>query len=326
MHITDERELEKVSYLKIDEIDGRAVPLQFCYLGNSEWESWAPTDKGLIRMQMVDLSEGCYFSKEPACKSDSRIGFVEMVMKRAYFNDLVHFEKGILEDINNLTASVAKINLFHELWLHDKTKIKRRFVTTELEYIFKVCRSLFDLLQEVISKIWSRFIYLDSELKTKKLKPTFSQIVFYQNKLSTAQEIADRWLIPIELAEFYHRSGRFFQWLRSFRDKISHGGNSIEPLYIMDEGFAISIDDVAFKGLHIWEKTEIKKNGLGSVRALVAYTILNTLYTLEDFSTVIQSIMQLPYDIAPDYRVFIRGENIDVLHTLHTFVDGREWV
>ena len=319
-------DIQKVSYFKLDELDDRVIPLQSCYLGNSEWESWITTEKGLLPFKMVDVVDACYYAKSPAKETDIYISFVSLILKRAYFKELVHFVQGILEDINNLSASVSKINLFHQIWRENKELVTRRFVTTELEYIFKVCRSLFDLLQEVIAKIWTRFRYLDTSLSVKKLQPTFSKMVYKSDKLSSAQEIESRYLIPPALAQFYARNGVFFDWLRSYRDKISHGGNNIESLYIMDDGFAVSTETEPFKGLHIWEKTELKSNKLGSLRALVAYTILNTLHVLEDFTSVIQTIMQLPPDIAPDYDVYIRGENLGILHELHKYVDGDEWV
>lgn len=323
MSITD---IQKVSYINIDKLDDRAIPLQSCYLGNSEWESWIPTEKGLLQMKIVDVTDACYFAKSPAKKTDVYIGFINLIMKKVYFKELVHFERGILEDINNLSASASKINLFHQMWREDKELVKRRFITIELEYIFKVCRSLFDLLQEVIAKIWARFRYLDSSLEVKKLQPTFSKMVYKSNKLSSSEEIETRYLIPPALAQFYARNGVFFDWLRSYRDKISHGGKNIESLFIMNEGFAVSTETEPFKGLHIWEKTELKTNKLGSVRALVSYTILNTLNVLEDFSSVIQTIMKLPPDIAPGHDIYIRGENLGILHELYKYIDGNEWI
>lgn len=319
-------EIAKVSYIEVDSFDERVIPLQPCYLGESTWESWISTENGLLPFKVVDVIDACYFSKEPARNTDIYIGFINLIMKRAYFKELVHFENGILEDINNLSASVAKINTFHDMWRKDKDIISRRFITTELEYIFKVCRSLFDLLQEVIMKIWSRFQYIDTTLEVKKLAPKFSKMIFHNSQISTSQEIAERYLIPLPLAEFYERNGKFFSWLRSYRDKISHGGNSIQSLYIMDDGFAISTESEPFKGLHIWEHSELKPNGLGSVRAVVSYAILNTLTALEDFSVVIQSIMQLPPDIAPKHNVYARGEDLGVLLELHTYVGENAWV
>lgn len=163
-------------------------------------------------------------------------------------------------------------------------------------------------------------------LETKNLKSTFSKMVLFNNKLSSADDISSRFQIPIQLAEFYERNGVFFNWLRSYRDEISHNGRNIEYLYIMEDGFAVSINEKPFSGLHFWESTILKKNNLGSVRALIAYAILNTLNALQDFSLVIQTIMKLPEDISPDYNIFITGENIGILSQLHKYAEGDEWI
>lgn len=326
MKILKEEITKKVSYIKIDNLGDRYVPLYPLYLGNSNWEFWIPTENGLRSLKTVGVSEGCYFSQERAQSTDVYIGFINFIMKRAYFKDLAHFGNGILEDINNLSASVVKINLFHEIWQKDKSKISRRFVTTEMEYIFKVCRSLFDLLQEVIMRIWSRFQYNNTSLKTKKLRSSFSEMILYDKQLSTPKKIAERYAIPLKLAEFYECNGKFFIWLKSYRDKVVHSGNSIESLFITDDGFAISTKNEPFKDLDIWEISELKPNGLGSVRSVVSYSILNTLKALEDFSSVIQSIIQFPPDIAPDHNIYIRGENLDILFDLHTYVEDGTWI
>lgn len=130
-------DIEKVSYIEIDSFDDRVIPLQPCYLGDSNWEAWVSTEKGLLPMKIVDVDDACYFAKEPASSTDIKIGFISLIMKRAYFEELLHFEDGILEDINNLSASVAKIDLFHEIWRSDNKKIARRFITTEMEYVLK---------------------------------------------------------------------------------------------------------------------------------------------------------------------------------------------
>ena len=319
-------DLREVWYLKIDELDDRTVPLQPCYLGNSNWEDWFPTESGLIRLPIVDVEDGCYFSSQPASEQDIHFRFISEVIKKAYWPDLVHFERGILEDIHNLASSVSKINLFHKLWLTDKTKITSRYVTTELEYIFIVCRSLFDLLQEVIQKIWTRFRYVDSNKSTKKLESTFSKMLFKANMLSTAAEISERYLIPPPLAEFYCRHSQFFMWLRSYRDRISHGGNSIQTLYITAKGFAVPTSARPFSDLNIWNKTVLQENGLGSVRTLVAHVILSTLEALDDFTSTIGSIMQLPPDIAPNHEVYVRGKDLKILQDLKKYMIGDEWV
>jgi len=222
---------------------------------------WFQTEIGLRQIPIVDANNACYFAKFPVEEADSHIRFINLIMKRAYWPDLVHFERGIFEDIHNLAASVSKINLFHETWLFDKEKVTSRFVTTELEYIFKVCRSLYDLLQEVISKVWARFQYIDTKKTTKKLGSTFSKMLYKRNVLSTKEEIAKRYLLPLALADLYFRQGQFFDWLRNYRDRISHGGNNIDLLFITDIGFAISTRDPPFNALDFWRTTDLQKNG-----------------------------------------------------------------
>lgn len=319
-------ELKKVSYLKIDKHDGRVIPLQPCFLGGINWESWLPLgNKGIFPFKMADVADSKYFSKNPAKETDVYIDFINLLIKRAYFKDLVHFEGSILEDLNNLATSATKINLFHKVWLKDENQISSRFVKTELEYIFNVCRSIFDLLQEVVSKMWARSVNLETREKTKKLKSTFSKMVLFNNKLSSAKEIEQKYNIPKLLADFYFRHGAFFTWLRSYRDKIAHGGENIRLLYILKEGFAVDTELEPFKGLHIWNHTELKNKKLGSVKSVVSYAILNTIFALEDYSAVIQSIVKLPEDIAPDYKIYIRGENLEILQYLHRYIDGGEW-
>jgi hypothetical protein len=46
---------------------------------------------------------------------------------------------------------------------------------TGVEYILLVCRSIFDLLQELVAKLWKTIKLADSTVKTQQLKKTFSR-------------------------------------------------------------------------------------------------------------------------------------------------------
>ncbi|MGD9807767.1 MAG: hypothetical protein AB7E76_08000 [Deferribacterales bacterium] len=319
-------DLQKVSYLNINELDSRFVMLQPCHHSNGKWEQWVPTSEGLIKLKTIDFISGCYFAKQPAGHKDVYIYFIEFLIKKALYKGSVHYFKGILEDIYNLSACINKLNVFHSVWLEDENMVTNQFVTSELEYLVKVSRSMYDLLQEIIVSTWSNIKFNDASLGHKKLPKSFAKMVYKNNQLSSAPEIAERYSLPALLAEFYYRNGTFFDWLKHFRDNIIHGGNNIDYIFMTNEGFALSIEKNPFKDLHIWEVTNVKPNGLGSVRALMAYIILNTINSLEDFANVIQHIIQFPPDIAPDYHVFIRGENIGVLNELYAYFYGDEWV
>ena len=50
------------------------------------------------------------------------------------------------------------------------------------------------------------------------------------------------------------------------------------------------------------------------------------LAALDDFSSILESIMELPPDIAPNHTVFVRGNDLHVLSELKNYLHGEEWV
>lgn len=66
-------------------------------------------------------------------------------------------------------------------------------------------------------------------------------------------------------------------------------------------------------------------NKLGSVRSAVAYVITKTIMALEEFTQVLKKTIELPYDIAPNYHVFVRGRHNEALLTLKDYVEEQAW-
>ncbi len=319
------QELKKTSFLRIDRLDGRAIPLLACLTDDDEWEWWVPLPDGLRRMQGGEPIEAYYFAKRPAKEGDAFIAFSEFMLKRAYFKDVVHFVRAITDDLHNLGASIAKLDLFHALWEHEKSSICRRYVSTELEYVFSVCRSMFDLLQEIIHRLWRRFEYTDGTRK-KTLRKSFADMVLHGDSLLSAKEIQEKYSIPNRLATFYHDQGLFFYWLREYRNRVDHGGQGFELVFITERGFAVSTGQEPFSSLNIWNKANTLPNGLGSVRSAVAYVIDNVLKCLDDFATIMSAITKPPYDISPEYHVYLRGERIEALTHSSRYIVAEPWI
>ena len=320
-------ELSKTSFIKCDYIDDRLIPLQSCFNDDHEWETWFPGPNGLMRIK-GSMVEGSYFAKDIAEKGDGFIAFNNFMMKRAYFNNVVGFVHGIMEDIHNLGASIGKINLLHEVWRDDHSRVSRRYVASEVEYIFSTCRSVFDLLQEVIYRLWRRFRYLDKNKKTKSLKRSFPKMVLRGDRILSVEEIEKKYLIPEELARFYYKQAGFFLWLRDYRDRIAHGGKGFKHVLILEKGFAVPIDEEPFDSLCIWNEANTSSDNrrLGSLRSVVAHVCLNTIKAMEEYTHVISSIMEMPYDIAPDYLVFERGGHISDLIEAKKYISDEPWV
>ena len=273
-------DLAEVSYLNCPSFDGRLIPLQPCFNDQDEWELWMPSNDGLTRMRGGQPVESTYFAKQAVEKFDLYFEFINFFMKRAYYPDVAPFIGGVLDDIFNLGTSLDKLNLAYNCWKNNKESVTRRFVSTELEYIFKVSRSVYDLLQEMAAKMWAKIQLIDPNQEKKEIKKSFAKMIISGETLLDQDEIAAKYKIPSDLAGFYHRQGEFFQWLRQYRNYIAHSGKSFELVFLTEKGFAISIDKIPFSTIDIWSDANTQKNGLGSVRSIAAHIILKTLGSL----------------------------------------------
>ena len=74
-----------------------------------------------------------------------------------------------------------------------------------------------------------------------------------------------------------------------------------------------------------WNDKNTLPNKLGSVRSVIAYVILNTINSLEEFTKIISSIVDMPYDISPDYSVFIRSPHISALIESNKYINEQPW-
>src|SRR3989338_2255127 len=233
--------LAQLTHLQLGDLGGRAVPLFPYYGADNEWKLWVPAGDDLQLMKMTEMVEGKYFGASPAHDSDIRLAFFEFMCKRAYFGSVTPFVEGIHDDLQNLSASLAKLEYFHAEWKRSGFEV-RRFVTTELEYLFSVCRSVFDLLQESLSTLWPSFVFFDPKFRRRQIKKSFSKMLFENNALMSRDRIADRFLLPQPLADFYFHQGPFFSWLKEYRDWVSHSGKSFEFVFPLEKGFAVPTD------------------------------------------------------------------------------------
>ena len=119
-------------------------------------------------------------------------------------------------------------------------------------------------------------------------------------------EIQTQFHVPAELASFYHRHGVFFQVLRQYRDKVVHSGNDFKP-FVTEKGFAVKADFEPFASFAVWNEDHMLPNRLASLRPIVAHVITETFRACEDFTQTIQKIISFPSEIAPDFKLFIRG-------------------
>ena len=244
--------------------------------------------------------------------------------QRACWKEVMLPINGIQNDIHNLGSSLGKLNLFYNYSLESKKDV-RRFVSTEIEYVFGVCRSIFDLLQEIISKLWLRIELFDNNINKNKLPPSFRRMVLQDDKLMNIDSINNRYNIPIELASFYFQYGSFFQMLRKYRDDVVHNGKDFSSIFITDKGFAINSGTQPFASFGVWNDKHMLPNNLASLRPPIAYVIKKTLTACEDFSKIIQNIIKFPPEIVPGFRLFIRGYHNQQLLEIEDVINQCKW-
>ena len=314
--------LSKIPFIDVESIRGRVLTTLTFY-EEDEWHIWLPVASGLIKMK-GEPAEADYFARSPEKDTDVYIDFLNFMTQRACWADVMMAIDGIRNDIHNLGASLGKFELFYHASRNKRAEVTR-FVSTEVEYIFGVCRSLFDLLQEVIATLWQRIKLKDQTIKKKQLPKSFRRMVFKDEKLVSAEVIEERWHVPIAMATFYHRNGPFFEVLRTYRDYVVHSGRDFKSIFVTEKGFAVSADTKPFCLFGVWNKEHMLPNRLASLRPVVSYVITETLRACEDFSQSIQSVIQFPPEIAPGFKLFLRGYHNRHLMEMKTVLNECKW-
>ncbi|HET6913078.1 MAG TPA: hypothetical protein VFH71_07010 [Rhodanobacteraceae bacterium] len=315
-------EVAKIPHIDAAELRGRTIPT-LSFFVDGKWQIWLPTAVGLIQTS-GKVAEGFYFAKEPELPTDIHLRFLEFIAQRGCWPVVSKLLSGLQDDFFNLGACVKKFNILHELKLEQKTSISR-LVATELEYLFGLCRSIFDLLQEMVARQWDVVQLADPTISKKQLPKTFSSIVLKDGALRTAKEIEQKFNLPLSLSEFYTRAGPFFQTVRTFRDRFFHGGSRSELIFVTEKGFAVQSNAKPFSEFGIWNQEHMLPNDLCSLRPAIAHIILETLQVCEDYAETIQSCINYPPPIAPGFHYFMRGYFNECLLEIERVRDECGW-
>lgn len=200
------------------------------------------------------------------------------------------FLNSLTSDVFNLAASLYKLDVLRMQPMYNG---KRRWVITELEYIIIVCRRIYDMLQELVVRIWETVQLTDSDSPKRKLPASFRKMVLSKNKSQNATQICARFNIPESLAYWYVDQSAFFLTLRSARDAIAHHPIDDPIIFIDEEGFWVSTTEPPFCDLMDWPKDVLKKNDIGPLNLFVAYCINQTLSSCETFVAAITNKLNL---------------------------------
>jgi hypothetical protein len=312
-------ELRKVDYLDIRTLGDRVVNLMPLWDG-TQWRKWVATPVGLVEVKLVDILESDYLASSAAKPSDLFMPFVHVMWQQASWPEIWPLIMAICDDFHNMGTSVAKLRHFFDCRCTLSPGSANRFAGTELEYLAILARTVFDLLQEMISIIWLRkkVHLLDESAETYRqahpLPETFSKIVLEDKQsLRSADAIQGQYGLPRPLAEQYAKVAPFFSHLRDLRDRIVHGGSDIGPIYDTARGFCVNPKSLPFSSFEGWRTEHYFNENLTSVLPWIANVIVRTIEACNCLMTTFATIIQLPPDIGPGYRVFVRGPHNNAL-------------
>lgn len=300
----DLSKLSTIPYLDISNLHGRFISTLMFYDAGS-WRMWISAGDQLVEIKAWP-AESFYFSAEPESPTDICFHFLDFIAQRASFSELQKPILGLRDDVFNLSASLAKISHLHTT--RDIVGLGvSRMAVTEIEYLFSVCRSVFDLLQEIASALWETIKLHEASVNKKPLKETFSKMVLFQGRAATEKELIERFGLPQPLAAYYVRNTEFFMTLREFRDNIIHRGSQVQTIFSSETGFLIQHSLKPFSDMAIWSEAEKQPNDLVPLFPALCVVVHKTLSACEDFSSTIEQLIQFPPQIAPNMRFFMRG-------------------
>lgn len=286
---------------------------------------WRKNGDTWFRFQPSDIMESDYFSKTPAKGEDVYFNYVDFLMQRCRNAKALNLWSAVRSDIHNLGTCFRKLELYHEK-RKDLSCDTRRFVITEIEYIVGVCRSLYDLQQRIAKELWNSVDLFDKTVRKQSLPSSFADIALVGDAPRSVDELISKYGLSPKLASYYAEEADFFKNLRKFRNDIEHSGLTPELVFATPKGFAVNADSKSFVPFAIiWKEDTFLPNRLAPLKPVIAYMVKETLYSMGRFVVALSQQIQFPEEIAPGYKIFMRGRYTDRLLKLNEYIESDPW-
>jgi hypothetical protein len=307
-----------IPYVKVEHlVDGRTVNVMPLWDGNN-WRMWVPTPEGFIEGKMADTTDGDYVGVGAARENDLYIPFIELMWQRASWPDVCPLITSIADDFHNMGTSLAKLRLFFDCSSKLQPLSAGQFAATELEYMVILARTVFDSLQEIVRTIWKTVKLTDPTLEERHrraaiLPKSFADVLFRDNKLQSAVEIEERFVLPAPLAQQYATVAPFFLELRKARDRVVHGGSTVGFVFKTERGFCINPKLAPFSSFDGWRPEHYYNENIASILPWVGHIVIRTVDACNAIMNTFASIILLPPEIAPGYHIYVRGPHTDAI-------------
>lgn len=268
------------------------------------WRIWLQIDEP---NQFIEISgtpaEAHYWAAAPEAPEDFTTAFLNFIAQHSYQPGLTRSFSGFNDDLLNLSAALNKLEVLHR----ENSPGGARMAGTELEGVLATCRSLFDLLQEMLRCIWAGIELMDKSIHKNGLPRSFADVVMKGGEVRTVDALRAAYGLPPEIAEVYVRHTPIFLKLRQFRDDTIHRAKSLPHIYVGETDFLITRAFGPFEVPNIWRENEIQPNNLGPLRPVLAMTIQHVLRVFDDFAHALTRVIRFPPPLVPDMVFYSRG-------------------
>lgn len=299
--------LAEIPYLDHPSLPGRFLSSLLFF--DEDWHCWiiagVEDDRKLMKVKAWP-SEGWYFAREAVEANDLLLASIDFTGRVACYCEVQKAVGAIRDDVLNLSASLAKLDYLQGARARIPHGLSR-MAATEVEYIVLVCRSLFDLFQEILAKLWKRVHLLEPRVIKKPFKDSFARMITSNGQLLTNEQISARFGLPLELANCYGRAASIFLELRRFRDNIVHHGSQLQHIFEGDGCFLIASCFQPFRDMVLWDESERRPNDLVPLLPAVETLIFRTLTVCDDFCIALARHIQFPPPTVPGMQLFLRG-------------------
>jgi len=314
-------ELHKIPFLTRRVDAGRLISCLAFYV-NGEWHNWIWARNTLVKIRSWP-HEANYFGDRAERDTDQRFLLLELLAQRTLCRSLYPQFHGIWNDFQNLAASLAKLKMFFHR-REDAADGVCRFVQAEIEYIAVVCRSVFDLLQEIVAAHWDR-IQIAGRKNKRKLPSSFADVIRDGETPRSAKRMQDKYGLLPQLAQWYAEHAGFLLLIRGLRDSLVHRGATVELIFVTDRGFAVQKSCAPFADLHEWSCESVLPNNLVPLRPVLCRMVQATRNACDSFADVLAKVVQLPEELAPGLKLYSRGLHDKELSEIDDVVTHSKW-
>ena len=325
----DRDELSKIPYINASAFSEQFIVIMAFYGEDNKWRGWFIDGNKLRTLPIVDVVESEYVAKNIVARADIAIPFIDIMWRYLSFNEIAPIIQAISHHFHSMGGSLMKLNLFYEQKEMLSYIEAGKFACAELEYLIIKARTIFDLVQELVSKLWTRIEFIDKDMEMKRkrcknLPNTFSKLVIDREKSRTAQEITEKWGLPISITTQYEKYTDFFIGLRETRNIIIHRYCIPEFVLVTEKGFCIKADSRSLSGISC--RKIIYDENFISILPLFATIILTTINFCNDVAAGIIKTFALPELILPEYHVYVRGTIAKVMPKIQDLCnEGNPW-